>query len=123
MGGAVKVVRAATARAGIAPLHHYRLQPGSFTLRASEGFVLTHVINRHYLFERAAVRVSLDPGDVVLDCGACRGDTALWFAAHFGTDGQVHSFEFAAENLQWFEQNLAMNPDLASRVRIFRSAL
>ncbi len=100
-----------------------RLREPSLDLLASRGFVLTHVINRHYLLDRPAERVMVEPGDVVIDCGACRGDTALWLAGFAGPDGAVYSFEFVSDNLEVFRANLEMNPGVAPRVHIIEDAV
>lgn len=54
--------------------------------------------------------VTPEKGDIVLDCGACYGDSALYFAHHAGKDGQVFSFEFIRSNLDVFQKNMELNP-------------
>jgi FkbM family methyltransferase len=48
-------------------------------------------------------------GDVVLDCGAYRGETALWFARRIGKEGRVVAFEPAVRNAEGLRRNLAAN--------------
>lgn len=48
-------------------------------------------------------------GDIVLDCGAYRGDTALWFARRVGTRGKVIAIEPSSRNAAGLRQNLAAN--------------
>lgn len=48
-------------------------------------------------------------GDVVLDCGAYKGETTLWFARQVGTGGRVIAFEPAAQNADALRQNLIAN--------------
>jgi FkbM family methyltransferase len=48
-------------------------------------------------------------GDVVLDCGAYRGETALWFARRAGKSGRVVTFEPSAQNAEGLRRNLAAN--------------
>jgi FkbM family methyltransferase len=62
--------------------------------------------------------IEAEEGDVVLDCGACYGDTALYFAHKAGPEGKVYSFEFLPENLERFRLNLSLNPTLSKRVEI-----
>lgn len=57
-------------------------------------------------------------GEVVIDAGACWGDTALYFAAKVGPKGRVFSFEFLPTNLQILRRNLDMNPHLKDRVKL-----
>lgn len=55
------------------------------------------VVSDQYYLHRSDVYVGPSPGDVVLDCGACVGDTAVKFAAHVGASGRVYAFDpFAA---------------------------
>jgi FkbM family methyltransferase len=62
--------------------------------------------------------VKIEKGDVVLDCGACWGDTALLFAERCGLNGKVYSFEFVGSNIQIFNRNLELNPDLAPAIEL-----
>lgn len=62
-------------------------------------------------------------GDVVIDGGACWGDTALYFAERVGAHGQVVGFEFDAENIRLLERNLGLNHALADRIHIRNEAL
>ena len=58
------------------------------------------------------------PGNIVIDAGACWGDTALYFAHVAGSSGRVYSFEFKQENIEIFKRNLSLNPSLANRVEL-----
>jgi FkbM family methyltransferase len=51
------------------------------------------VVSDQYYFRRGGVYVGPERGDVVIDCGACLGDTAVKFAAHVGLSGHVYSFD------------------------------
>lgn len=66
--------------------------------------------------------ISVQEGDTVLDLGGCWGDSALRFASLAGPSGRVIAFEFLPQNLEIFERNLELNPALADRIRIRRSA-
>lgn len=65
--------------------------------------------------------IQCSQGDVVVDAGGCYGDTALYFAHEVGSEGRVASFEFLSSNLEVFNRNLALNPQLASRIRLYQS--
>lgn len=54
---------------------------------------------------------SVEPrsGDIVLDCGAYRGETALWFARRAGKGGRVVAFEPSASNAEGLRRNVAAN--------------
>lgn len=67
--------------------------------------------------------VRVCPGDFVLDCGACWGDTSLWFASQVGSEGRVFSFEFIPSNLEILHANLLLNPNLSERVQIVQNPL
>jgi FkbM family methyltransferase len=81
------------------------------------------VLERQYWFERDGVRVAPEPGDVVVDAGACFGDTAIAFASAVGPTGHVHAFEPLRSQYEIITHNLAANPALAGRITIHRFAL
>jgi FkbM family methyltransferase len=60
------------------------------TLNSGLAEVVTTFLLRQY--ELPGI-VEVKPGDVVLDCGAYRGETALWFAKLAGPTGRVIAFE------------------------------
>jgi FkbM family methyltransferase len=60
-------------------------------------------------------------GDVVLDCGGCYGDTALYFAHKVGPQGKVLSFEFVPSNVELWRRNVEMNPHLMSAIQLVQS--
>jgi FkbM family methyltransferase len=61
------------------------------------------------------------PGDYVLDCGGCYGDTALYFSHKVGSKGKVLSFEFVPSNLELWRRNVEMNPHLMSAIQLVPS--
>lgn len=67
--------------------------------------------------------VAARPGDVVIDGGACWGDTALYFADLVGPHGRVRSFEFEPNNVERLRANLALNEALAGRIEVDERAL
>lgn len=67
--------------------------------------------------------VAARPGDVVIDGGACWGDTALYFADLVGPEGRVRSFEFEPNNVERLRANLALNEQLAERIEVDERAL
>lgn len=76
-----------------------------------------------YSYCGGAVSVGAEPGDIVLDGGGCWGDTALYFASLVGAGGKVYTFEFDPESLEILRANLALNPELASRIEVVERAL
>jgi FkbM family methyltransferase len=66
----------------------------------------------HYFYESSESKVGVTSGDVVIDCGGCYGDTAMMFAHHAGNTGRVYSFEFIPSNIEIFNKNIALNPEI-----------
>jgi FkbM family methyltransferase len=64
-----------------------------------------------FFLEQYRLKDAVEPrtGDVVLDCGAYRGETALWFARQVGKEGRVVAFEPAGHNSDGLRRNLAAN--------------
>jgi len=82
----------------------------------------TFLIRQYYL-ERNEVVIRPLPGDCVVDAGACFGDTALAFAASVGKKGNVYAFEIDPSNLEIAAHNLALNPQISSRISLCEEAL
>ena len=68
-------------------------------------------------------RIEVEPGDVVIDGGACWGDTALYFAAKASAGGRIFAFEMSQHNIDILHANLRKNPDLADMVSLVRRPL
>jgi len=100
------------------PLHRYDLSPLGVPVEfiSNEITVLPLCFLGQYDLRRGEVRVGPRSGDVVLEGGACYGDSALWLAHRVGPKGRVHCFEFVPANLELFAENMALNPSLASRI-------
>lgn len=81
------------------------------------GILIDFIIKQYeYNVENKLIKAEKD--DVVLDCGGCWGDTALFFSNEIGDNGRVYSFEFIPSNIDIFNKNLALNPYLAKVVTI-----
>src|SRR5262249_18032305 len=91
-------------------------------LRALAGTIVQAFLVEQYRY-RGSPEISARPGDVVIDGGAFLGDTALYFAHLVGPGGRVHAFEFEPGNLGLLEHNLSLNPELARRIDVRRTAL
>ena len=68
-------------------------------------------------------RIAVEPGDVVIDGGACWGDTAIYFAAKAFPKGRIFAFEMSWHNIEILNSNLRKNPDLADMVSLIRRPL
>lgn len=95
----------------------------SVTLHGHSVDLVSVFLLHQYRYARGTSRVSVKPGDVVLDVGGCWGDTALYFASLVGPAGKVYTFEFDPESLEVLRANLALNPRLADRIEVVEHAL
>jgi len=83
-------------------------------------------IANDFIFEQYAYKnidktiVGVENGDVVLDLGACWGDTALYFACKSGEQGKVYSFEFIPDNIKLFNLNTSLNPNLRKQIELIQ---
>lgn len=82
---------------------------------------LGYTIN--FQMEQYAYRdwLRVEDGDIVLDCGAANGDTAIYFTA-FGAK-KVYSFEFLQSNINKFEDVLSHNGSFRNNISIVKKAL
>ena len=96
------------------------LSPLGFDLRCycTVGGAALVFLQRQYECRREGMVCKAEPGDVVIDAGACWGDTSLYFAHEVGERGQVLSFEFIPSNLRVLRRNLQANPQLCRRVTL-----
>ena len=102
------------------PLHLYRSADG-VSLVASEAMFINLYLNEQYVVRRPEFFFGAREGDVVVDCGGCFGDTALFFASTVGESGRVICFEFVESNLDVLTSNIARNPVLSSRIHVERA--
>lgn len=75
-------------------------------------------LQKQYELHRKNVVCKAEPGDVVIDAGACWGETSLYFAHEVGDSGRVVSYEFIPSNIVVLEKNLTENPHLNERVTV-----
>lgn len=80
--------------------------------------VYTTYFLKQYEYSSGKVLVTPEKGDIVIDLGACFGDTALLFAEQVGETGKVFSFEFIPGNIEIIKRNLELNQNLKERVTI-----
>ena len=91
------------------------------SLYGPKGGTLTTFVLGQYSYRQSGIGVNR--GDVIIDAGACWGDTALYFAHLAGPSGKVYSFEFMEENIRVFERNISLNPLLANRIELIAQPL
>lgn len=92
-------------------------------LYATAEFLYTLFCNNTYRYAHGSVRIDVEPGDYVLDCGACYGDTALMFALKTGPRGRVLSFEPHPLLSVLWKYNVGLNPELAPRLELLKKGV
>ena len=99
-------------------LHRFALPLGeeTVTLYAHPEFLYQTAAFPPYRYAASGTIVEVAPGDYVVDCGACYGDTALLFAALTGPAGRVLSFEPHPDLGRLFLHNRQANPRLTERM-------
>ncbi len=86
--------------------------------------ILTQFLLKQYEYTTDEMMIiGAQPGDVVIDGGACWGDVALFFANRVGKSGKVYSFEFIPGNLDIFSINMGLNPSLGGNVELIAQPL
>jgi len=73
------------------------------------GNIVYTFLKRQYYFERGGVRIQPEPGERVIDAGACVGDTAVAFAARVGPAGRVYAFDPLPTHVTASRYNLEQN--------------
>jgi FkbM family methyltransferase len=93
-------------------LRHHRDVPapgGAVALDCWSGNIVYTVLKRQYFLERGALRIGPRTGDVVIDAGACFGDTAVVFARAAGESGRVYAFDPLPVHQQVIRYNARQN--------------
>ncbi|MDX4069419.1 FkbM family methyltransferase [Aliarcobacter skirrowii] len=102
-------------------INKYKLDDYNLELFTTDGFLINFLYNKQYSY-RNDVEIKVLENDVILDCGSCWGDNALYFAKQVGMGGQIVAFEFDDNNLEIFYKNLEINPDIKN-ITIIKNAL
>ncbi len=84
------------------------------------GILIDYVI-RQYEYKSEDKKIGVRENDYVLDVGGCWGDTALFFAHETGSLGRIYSFEFVPSNIELFNKNISLNPELSQRIHLIKS--
>lgn len=104
-------------------LYEFEGGNGSISYTGHPLDILNTFLLEQYAYREGETKIQVEPGDVVLDCGSCWGDTAIYFADKAGAGGSVYCFEFVSNNLDVIKQNIKLNPHLASSIKITPKAL
>jgi len=98
-------------------LHHFEKIPvenGEIAMDCWTGNVAAGLLDdgtgsRQYYYADQEVRVGPEQGDYVLDCGACFGDTAIFFSHSVGPDGKVFAFDPLPRHVEVVQFNIEQN--------------
>lgn len=88
----------------------------------AEGIAATY-IQKQYAYHGRNFECMVEKGDIVIDAGACWGDTTLYFAHEVGAFGKVYAFEFIPANMSIFQHNINQNPHLLERIQIIEQPI
>ena len=102
------------------PLKIYSIKVNSCTLKIVTYKLYVELLNRYrqYFLKRWHLDLSPSRGEVVFDCGACIGDTALVFTAFVGDSGEVHLFDPIPLHIRYCEFQASLNPTLRHSLHI-----
>ena len=103
-------------------LNEYYLPGMGLTVFCRPRTIMTTFLLKQY-YHLGPPAIAPQAGDIVIDGGACWGDTALHFAHTVGRTGQVHSFEFVPANIAILKKHLAVNPGMEGTIVLAPYAL
>lgn len=107
-------------------LHHINLNSISLPIEiyhSAKGVYNSLYVKQYEYKTQSDVEIRPLVGDVVLDCGACWGENAIFFANQVGKKGHVYSFEFIPGNIEVFYKNINLNPTLKERISLIDQPL
>jgi FkbM family methyltransferase len=93
-------------------IHHHTGVPtpsGAVSLDCWNANVVSTALKRQYFLTRGDIVVEPGAGDIVVDAGACFGDTAVYFAKAVGESGHVHAFDPLPAHTAVIDFNVAQN--------------
>jgi len=81
--------------------------------------VLTDFVLEQYAYKNDTDKIiCAEKDDIVIDCGGCYGDTALYFANSVKGNGKVYCFEFIPNNIKILNINLELNKNLSEIIEL-----
>jgi FkbM family methyltransferase len=103
----------------------YDLRPLGYaiTCHSSTVGLACNFIQKQYEYHRDDVHCKVEPTDIVIDAGACWGETTLNFAHNAGPLGMVVAHEFTPSNLVVFHRNMELNPRLKDHIYLAEAAV
>ena len=67
-----------------------------------------------YRYEKDKTTIEVEPNDIVLDIGAYCAETSIYFSKLAKSNGHVYAFEFNPKNIDGFQKNVYLNPDISN---------
>lgn len=107
-------------------LNRFNLESIGYDIRlffTSTGVNIGFILEQYVYRESEKRLISAQEGDVVIDAGACWGDSALYFANRVGPKGKVYSFEFIPRNIEIYRRNADLNPQLNEHIELITHPL
>ena len=95
----------------------------NITCHASPTGLACTFLQKQYEYHRGDVHIKPEIADVVIDAGACWGETTMYFAHEVGPLGFVAAYEFIPSNVAVFRRNVDLNPHLRDRIRLLEAPL
>lgn len=91
----------------------------------SDSFIISSTILYEFYLKqyKYSDETYLKEGDIILDCGAFIGDTALLFAHDTNYNCNIHSFELSDGNIEIFKKNIKANPKTENIIKINKLAI
>lgn len=79
--------------------YDFEWEGARYTIDCTPGSLACTLVHGQYRYERDGLRIAPEPGDHVVDGGACLGDTALLFSNCVGPNGRVYAFDPVEDHL------------------------
>jgi FkbM family methyltransferase len=97
----------------------YRARPELPPMKVITRAVQLRLMNsyRQYLVRRNGYDISPQPGEVVIDCGACIGEISILFAG-LAAGGEVHLFDPMELHARFCRLQATLNPALAPMLHV-----
>lgn len=93
-------------------------------LFAAPRTILTQFLLKQYEYTTEDnISIGVQPGDIVIDGGACWGETTIFFANQVTESGKIFSFEFIPGNIELLNKNIELNPKLRKRIELLKNPL
>ena len=92
-------------------------------LYAGAEFLYALMRDPQYVYTTNTVRIAVETGDYVMDCGACFGDMALVFADAVGPSGKVFAFEPHPRIAELCAYNFSLNERLQDSLTLAKKAV